>query len=83
MKETLRNSKELSIKKGQLFDLLNDPKEKRDLFNYSTKQTHHFMKILQNERARILERGRLSGKKEVEFDTETLDRLRKLGYIDD
>lgn len=83
MKETLRESKKLSFKKGRLFDLLNDPKERRDLFNFSKKQTHHLMKLLQNERAQILERGRLSGKMEVEFDTETMDRLRKLGYIDD
>ena len=73
----------LPLRKGRLFDLRKDPQERQNLYRIGDPLTTRYRQHLKERRNVVLQRGRLTGKGQVEFDPQTVERLKSLGYIGD
>jgi len=73
----------LPFRKGRLFDLRKDPQEHQNLYRIGDPLTTRYRQHLKERRNVVLQRGRLTGKGQIEFDPQTVERLKGLGYIGD
>ncbi|MBI2880513.1 MAG: sulfatase [Candidatus Tectomicrobia bacterium] len=80
---TLSADPPFPFQKGMLFDLRADPKERRNLFRPGDPESVRYGDLLKRKREEVLRRGRLPKGSKVLYDPETLERLRRLGYIGD
>ncbi len=69
------------MKRNSLFDLSKDRKEREDLYQRDGALPQAIEERLKDRQQQIWAREKLAAPEAVEFDPETLERLKALGYI--
>ncbi len=81
--ESLASNQRLPFRKGFLFDLKSDQDERHNLFQLGQPLSALYLKLLNDQRVKVLKRKRLTPDKSVEYDENLRNRLRSLGYLGD
>jgi len=77
----LFGTQDLTLKGNLLFDLSKDRKERENLYERDAALPRVIEERLVGRQQKIWARARLAAPEAVEFDSETLERLKSLGYI--